>query len=262
MRQDIYNVIHDTVRGSYPAKVVRTERLVDGESMEPVRQNMRHARRLGNVGMPNLRLQPLRRFVDRRVGQRWSDVYAELRQGLRRRDATLDDPLRYLSVEVNTSMVDGEVVAHSHWGGLHPVEEHCDYYVHPVTGLLCRTARLQSRRESRRQDHAREQAQLHARRRVVSQTSQLHRLEGIWYEVTLAPLASEAVLKDYDAQDWVTRIRRRAEVCTFDVVAGRNFYGGSYYELTCLYGQSGVYAKSKRQLSHAELKTHGLLQAH
>ncbi len=258
MRQDIYHVIHEAGRSRGSHGVKRRLQLVDGESLEPVRQSMRRVHLQGYGKESLLNLSPLRRFIASKVGQPWSKVYAELRQALRQRDPAMTDPMDYLRVEPNTSMLDGEVVCHSRWGGFHLAEAYCDYYVHPQTGLLCRSTNRAGRAKYNREREASYQAEREARMRVLSDTVQLHCVDGQWYEVTLGTLPSAAAYTRYYAMTYLEQYTCRATIERFDVVRHKQVWSSDFHDLAALYGRKGVYALSKRQLNRRELKMHGL----
>jgi len=103
-----------------------------------------------------------------------------------------------------------------------------------------------------------EQSQIDARRRVIDDSMQLHRLGSEWYEVQFAALPPE------EFREVVVRgrrVQRRVPNGRFDVVMKRAISRDSHEdakEQGRLYGSQNVYAVSKRQLSRREKKRFGL----
>lgn len=101
-----------------------------------------------------------------------------------------------------------------------------------------------------------EQAQLVARRRILNDRTVLLRLDGSWFEITLAQLpAGRAIERIVDGQCK----KRIVYDGRYDVVLRRQItlYTDAQ-ERERLYGSVEVYAVSKRQLSKQEMKAHGL----
>lgn len=262
MRQDAYKVVHETSRAGKRRSVPRGLRLVEGECLDDVRQSMR--KRYWPVGLRERQLKTnvLRRFLASRVGQPWAEVYSEMSQALSSRDKLLTDPLRYASLATNTDVIEGETVCYAPWGGIRPVSTYCDFYVDPKTGLLQSTQQDQkSASELRKQKRQAREAEKAARVRVLSEWSQLHQVDGIWYEVALGTVPSAKECQPLFALPVWQQLAAERQFCRFDALLGRRVWYTDARELRSLYGRGDVYAMSKRQLNHRELKEHGLLQA-
>lgn len=280
MRKDMYKVIHDTVRqgSSKTSKLVRSrakqdlakasanDGVFDDALVYVGRQSMRRPYKEQYLNKSTeLRLAPLRRFLASRVGQPWAEVYSELRTTLTRTDRLLDDPLRFLSVEVNTAMHEGDIVVHGAWGGIRSLDRsYCRFYVHPVSGVLCAIDRYAIRKSRKLHDQKRREADK-AERRVLNETTELRKIDGIWYELTLAEMPS---LQEFNALEEAFRKgelgcyeywARRAEFAPFDMVLKRHVTPAHSYTLKCEYMKDkAMYARAKRQLSHKELIEFGL----
>jgi len=94
-------------------------------------------------------LGPLRGYLRKQVGRPWDDVYSELSQHLDRRSLSGRHIWGHVEsdVSVNTWMGrSGKIYTRRY--GTHLVE---DFYVHPLTGLLCYTPRRRYRNRSAKQ---------------------------------------------------------------------------------------------------------------
>lgn len=140
---------------------------------------------------------------------------------------------------------DGEVWTRD-WRGLWPIaESYAELFVHPRTGiLLFNRARLAARQRKRSEEAARA-LQPHPDRRVglrgMAADCQWHRIDGIWYAVTLATLEANG-----------------KAAAAYDVVLRRVVDGRHCETLRTRYGRGALYATGKRQLGSTTLRAHGL----
>ena len=189
----------------------------------------------------NENLRPLARYLARQVGRPWDAVYRDIRAVIDGRSTVQQHILQHLTqfVATHTRVVDGMLIDVSAerfstgrvWQPL---------YVDPRTGLLRRNPEklawlVQCRERARAADRERD-----ARWRKLSPTTQLHRLNGEWFEVAVAPLPSPPATR-WDA------VRR----CH---VARSARYSSDDLDTIELYGEAGLYAVSKRQLSAREIR--------
>ncbi|HEX7665756.1 MAG TPA: hypothetical protein VF407_14620 [Polyangiaceae bacterium] len=136
----------------------------------------------------NENLQPLVRFLRSNVGRPWNAVRSEIAARISCKSAVQKHVLDHLRdyVTENVEILDGEVFAcNSRWGSWH----HAIYsygmrfrfYVAPRTGLLV-LAPLRTRKawKDERPDPD---------RRIESDTIELRKIAGVWYELTLALIA-------------------------------------------------------------------------
>ncbi|MGB6449342.1 MAG: hypothetical protein WBE92_01170 [Steroidobacteraceae bacterium] len=199
----------------------------------------------------NENLRPLARYLERQVGRPWDKVYSEVRAVIDSRNPVQRHILEHLGhyVAVHTRVVDGDLIdLGKQFLGLRRVWQ--PLYVHPRTGLLRRNPdELSWRRTYRERERAkdRERAQVW---REVSASRQLHRVNGCWFEVEIAPLPPPPDTR------WDALRRRRVNARASEAL--RRLDDQSTIDL---YGRPGVYAVSKRQLGAREIRACGLQAA-
>jgi hypothetical protein len=193
-------------------------------------------------------LRPLARYVARQVGRPWDKVYSEIRAVIDGRNPVQRHILEHLNqyVAVHTRVVDGHLIdLGRQFLGLRRVWQ--PLYVDPRTGLLRRNLDELSWRRTYRERQLvkdRERAQVW---REVSACCQLHCVDGCWFEVEIASLPPQPEVR------W--DVLRRRTVNARTSVTHRRVDDQSTIDL---YGRSGVYAVSKRQLAAREIRAHGL----
>ena len=182
----------------------------------------------GNGKWLNENLAPLRRYLRSQVGRPWDKVYGEICQHMNRDSATQLHIWQHLQMEVclDPHVIAGEVSRYGAWGHLD------EFFVHPRTGLLRRKVR-RGRIGNRRRDEARADVV------CIGSTRELRLIEGVWYELTLAPLP--------DAAEWAD-----------DVVLRKVAWPAPRSTLERFYRRP-VYALTKRQLNTKEIRR---LRAH
>jgi hypothetical protein len=130
------------------------------------------------------------------------------------------------------------------WRGLVPLSaSRAEMYVHPRTGLLLvNRARVIAGRQ-REQARAGQAAAREQQRRFVSPQlpagTQWHRVDGLWYEVTLRQIGD-------------------GETPRFDVLLRRAVTAADHRLLHEHYGSAALYAHAKRQLDGKTLRRNGL----
>ena len=218
----------------------------------PLHQGMRRIHK--DPKRLNENLNPLRRFLGSRVGKYWPKVYAEICENLRP-SSTIQQHVRdhlFDFVATRTTLrVDGVWVNNDYGGPARLEDSRCPFYVHPVSKCLMRnkhrqrwTKRWQERSEQRA-------AEIAERRRDLGENRQLHKLNGCWFEVRLAPIATrqQTFAKPHAGSTWlVTGLLPDAIIDA----------GLSRLHPAELYGRWGVFATSKRQLGRRELTGYGL----
>ena len=192
-------------------------------------------------------LAPLYRWLERQAGRPWSKVWGELCANLDRRSVVQAHLFQHLQdrVDIRTVWRDGRVHALNRWSGLEPIEDGwARLYVHPRTGILLRNRGREIAERRRRQQRRMRAAQPHPDRRSglpgMAADCQWHRIDGIWYAVTLASLGPDGAAAVYD-----TVLRRSVD-------------GRQRELLRRCYGRADCYAIAKRQLDGAALRAHGL----
>jgi hypothetical protein len=242
----------------------------------PKQEGMRRRHVLsGDCKMLNENLSPLRRYLERQVGRPWNKVYSEMSRHLRA-DSTVQQHVRdhisdFVAVRPGRK---GALLAqalgpkhHGLW--LEPL------YVDPEDGLLKRTDRLPEAKALRRTQKARP---AQADRILLTPERQLRRINGLWFEVTLAPLPEpeyrdyrelrKILLKRHARRSYSIEmqmtVRRLASADVLDVVSGRHVPLGpaideerAWTEYRRAYPDRR-YAIAKRALARSELRRHGL----
>jgi hypothetical protein len=276
MREDMSRVIVERPRIiDGLARKGRSRPLEDLPSHEGMRRSQRER---GGYKMLNENLAPLRRFLERQVGRPWDKVYADIAARLRV-DSTVQQHVRdHLRDFVATRPRRGlsgwyRLAGESLW--------HQPLYVDPRDGLLKRTDRLPEAKARRRRDAERSRRTAPADRVELSASRELRRIDGIWYEVTLAPLPQpeyrrvtelrKVPLKPYwrgsPVIEMEVTIRRLATPAVRDTVSGQAIPAGPDVDEDAAwrdYRRSHPdrrYAVGKRQLARGELRRHGLANA-
>ena len=144
MRNDMARVIVERPR--IPDHKARKGRSRPFEDL-PAHEGMRrpHCRHWRGKSL-NENLQPLRRYLERQVGRPWNKVYSEISANLR-----VDNAVQQ---HVRDHLADFVAVKprrrHYGWGMGDGTLWFQPLYVDPVSGLLCRTDRLQEAKVRRR----------------------------------------------------------------------------------------------------------------
>jgi len=122
-------------------------------------------------------------WLKQQVGRPWNDVYSELAAFHKKTRAKLGVTLveYYGLVETKTVMCNGVVCHRTYDHALRPVEEYwrTSMYVHPVTGLLCKSPDPRSHKEKK---HKPEVVRYVDKNKPLVQ---FHKTNGLWYEVIL-----------------------------------------------------------------------------
>lgn len=271
MRDDMAKVIVERPR--IPDRFERKGRARPLEDL-PQHEGMRRPHLLNSWGKElNENLQPLRRYLERQVGRPWDKVYAEIAKNLRA-DNTVQQHVRdHLKdfVAVTPRRV-FEGWRNRSGSGLW----YQPLYVDPVTGLLCRTDRLPEEKARRRAKHHRPPE---APTRIeLAPDRELRRINGLWYEVRLAPMPEPVFLAGVETQTRPLRpydrkspmvteevlVRRLATPAVWDVVAGALIEVGPGIDDPASWRKYRTahpdrrYAVAKRMLNHLELRRHGV----
>jgi hypothetical protein len=196
----------------------------------------------------NENLNPLRRYLRAQVGRPWDKVYSEIARNIDRRNTVQQHIYQHLAdfVAIKVARKEGQLVdlsaglatwrrARSLWQEL---------YVDPRTGLLRVNKDYRSWRNDSSEVARARQAKLDARRRIVDELTQLHLLDGEWYEVRLARLPA----------------LMSPDTAVFDVVIKRAMaHGKGTQDREQRYGSHDLYAVAKRQLSRREKQRYDLV---
>jgi hypothetical protein len=132
-----------------------------------------------------------------------------------------------------------------------------ELYVDPRSGLIRINKRFRAWRRDQIGNAKRAQAEIEARRRTLDDGTQLHRLDGIWFQVSIgvlpAPRTREVVVKG-------RRVTRTIHDKRFDAILRQEVAHNDEHsaERERVYGARNLYGMSKRQLSKRQLDRHGL----
>ncbi len=269
MRDDMARVIVERPR--IPDHGARKGRSLPLDQL-PAQEGMRrpHVRFWGGKQL-NENLAPLRRFLERQVGRPWDKIYSDIATHLRA-DSTVQQHVRdHLRdfVAIKPRRLNG-------WRHRHGSLWWQPFYVDPVSGLLKRTDRLpeeKSRRQIRRQHRPAAPERI-----SLAEDRELRCIDGIWYEVRLAPLPEPIYRPFREVQTrklkpWATNspvvsidvmVRRLATPAVTDVVtralipAGPEIDDEPSWRTYRRQRPNRRYAVGKRVLSKTELRRHGL----
>lgn len=185
-------------------------------------------------------LGPLRKWLRKQVNRPWDKVFAELVAGIDRRTTVgehlIDHVKQMVTIQIHVDAEGRMIRPDWRWREVEGL------YVHPRTGILRYRAP-----ESRRQWRARQAAlarqaadEMNVQRRLDDQTM-LQRVKGIWYMLHLQPLSADELA--------VLRPRRgKLPLALRKLIDGRELIDDQWVQ-------------SRRQLSKAELRRHGLTNA-
>jgi hypothetical protein len=270
MRKDMARVIVERPRiiDSIPRKGRRCPL-----DQEPKHLGMRRSQReRGGYKMLNENLAPLRRFLERQVGRPWDKVFSEIAARLRA-DSTVQQHVRdHLQDFVATRPRRGISTWHRRGDAAlwrQPL------YVDPRDGILKRTDRLP---DVRKRTKAGSSVIPPVERIELSSTRELRCIDGIWYDISLAPLLEpeyrpitemeRIALKRYQRNSLVVEMevtrRRLVSPPVFDVARRRLIALGPAIDEEAAWRHyrrehpDRRYAVTKRQLSGKALRRHGL----
>jgi hypothetical protein len=191
----------------------------------------------------NENLAPLRRYLMRQVNRPWNKVWSDISAHLKATN-TVQQHVRDHVVDfvaMRTFIADGGVWVTGRRGA--PVllkESWQQLYVDPRTGILRRNKHFKRHTQISRETAEAEARERAVRMRELGPLRQAHLLKGCWWEVTLAH------------RPWLPR-QGYAPCADVVIAAGMTALPSSE-----LYGQDGVYAVNKRQLTSAEIVKLGL----
>jgi hypothetical protein len=176
----------------------------DGRGFRNSRERGSHLGMKRGYGHPkglNENLAPLKRWLHKQVHRPWDKVYAELCSGIDRRSTVQAHIFEHIDqfVERGAVMRDGQVWVNSpRWRGGRRVPlckaAHVELFVHPVTGIVLPNRRLREARQAQQEAYRVARAgwptdkKRHTVFHVIDEFTQWHRIDGCWFEVTIAPL--------------------------------------------------------------------------
>jgi len=249
---------------------VIVERPRRGGGVQGDGRNWRNSRERGShLGMQrgyshpkwlNENLAPLKRWLHKQVHRPWDKVFAELCSGIDRRSTVQAHIFQHIDqfVARDAVMRDGEVWVSASWwgrGGRASLGDaaHVELFVHPVSGILLPNRRLREARAAQRARVGtwaeRRGDKPYAVYHVIDETTQWHRVDGCWFEVTLAKFPERAGTTQLEEKRY--DVLRRCMV-TRSGAARRPAPGLPTH--VGMYGRSDVYAAAKRQLGRREVR--------
>jgi len=207
----------------------------------------------------NENLAPLKRWLHKQVHRPWNKVYAELCSGIDRRSTVQAHIFEHIDdfVARNAELRDGQVWVPAERWRSHlraPLSEaaHVELFVHPVTGILLPNRRLHEAREARKEAYRASRSKPPARAphvfHVIDEVIQWHRIQGCWFEVTIAPMPElRRTMLDVTYYD----VLRRCRVTRRGGCEKPAFGSPDHREM---YGRDHVYAASMRRLNQQEVR--------
>ncbi|RDZ26310.1 hypothetical protein DX914_18790 [Lysobacter silvisoli] len=210
----------------------------------------------------NENLRPLERYLHAQAGRPWDRVYSELCARIDRRNTVQQHIHQHLEqfVVIRPVVFDNRLHYQLGWGVLRPLNDPWapKLYVDPDSGLLLdNRAACEAKREFRRRRSQERAARPSPDVRNLDELRQLRRIDGIWYEIGLAPLPARV-------SGPAGKPSKTRPTMPYDVViqGPAQWIGKPCGHPACtacqVYGRTGVYAHSKRQLNRHELQRHGL----
>lgn len=227
----------------------------------------------------NENLAPLRRYLERQAGRPWNKVYSEIAKNIRAdstvqqhvlghiKDFVVVDPRR--PVQKVIRWIDGQATSERLWS--EPL------YVDPKDGILKRTDRLPEVKARKARQQAAKRAKV-VDRIAIAADRELRLLNGLWFEVTLAPLPDPEYMAFTEIQkvrlnpyymnsrtvEMEVTVRRLIAPPVKDIVTGSLIQVGPPVDNHGLWREyrrlhpDRRYSVAKRMLSRSELKKHGL----
>jgi len=184
---------------------------------------------------------PLIGFLRKSVGRPWDDVYSEIRRTVRPDGVVQQHVYVHLRELVADPVFerDGRLYANSWCGQVMELGAYSgpnSFYVCPRTHRLRLLPWRAASGRRRREDFS------NADIRVVATDRQLHRLDGVWYEIGLAPVPTSAE-EQRRAFDRVLRMRLAEITPELRALA-----------LAGRYGNGSCYGATRRTISRRELR--------
>lgn len=256
MREDMYKVIVERPRRGKSGYDAAARRRNDFDG--PASLGMRAG--YGYRGL-NENLAPLRRYLRAQVGRPWNKVFSEICAGIDGRNTVQQHIRQHIDDFIATKIEvrDGKLIDLAQRYSFRPDDGtlHQELFVDPRSGLIRINKSYRAWHRERVEDVKRAEAEIAARRRTIDKDTQLHLLEGIWFQVTVSvlppPRTREVVVKG-------RRVTRTIREKRYDAILRREVWrsDGIEDERERVYGARNRYGISKRQLSKRELDAHGL----
>jgi hypothetical protein len=198
-------------------------------------------------------LGPLRRFLLKQVNRPWDKVYSEIAAHLPKTSMQNRHVYTHLwqYVERDVDIIDGKPFYRAGFGHRagRPIESFrgcLQLYIHPVTGLLRKAPK-----------HVRKEKPIDQPGVKVYPGVQYHRVDRVWYEVSVRKFPSRDEMKDQaSSHPYPGCATSPFSAGIDDNVLGRRY--ASFDELWRIYG-GGYIAVSKRRLPKRAIRRAGLV---
>lgn len=234
----------------------------------------------------NENLNTLRRFIQANVGRPWDKVYSEICANFDKRKVINDHILIHLFqyVETKAKLVDGRVCVLNSWrhsGRVYDYKTHtwndgpegyydarwipikddsCDWYVHPVDGLLKVNKGHKTRRQAKKVQQAEYRKTVAKTFRQINELQELHFEDGAWYIFTLKPVPPPKIvfgIPGYSDREFSSLPKEEQEK------RGRNYDVRPelqhFYPTRLQNSDRNLYYAKRELASKKILKAHGLL---
>jgi len=230
----------------------------DGEPFAGVSSGYREsmkARYAGGSKSFSENLNPLFGFIRKSVGKPWDDVYSEICKGFDKRSVINQHILihlfQYVEIKGVTIGNDGKLwyrpTQFYSWRDAQLLSEsHVEYYVDPRDGILKKNHDHKTHGQVHRLFQERLKEEEAKVRRVISETTEVRKLHGCWFEIKFEDIEGIRETKISDLpyrKNWLQTTT--VFMPRYDVLAG------------CTVAEKRV-AVSKRQLCHRDLRKYGL----
>jgi hypothetical protein len=259
MRDDMFKVIVERPRrgGSMDGGTARAYRnSEEAPAKIGIKKGYTHRKWL------NENLAPLKRWLESQANRPWDKVYAEQCANIDRRNTVQEHIFAHIDsfVERETRWLDGEVFVMQRWPhALVPVREsRATLYVHPSTGILGVNKHRVSNRKQKELTRLAEEKMRAATCRVLSDHADLRKIEGVWYHVTMAPMALPQATGGADGRPVTWVYPQHWDVLKRQMVSLPRHAAFERAQTRSAFVREYRYATAKRQLTHAELKRHQL----
>lgn len=199
-------------------------------------------------------LNPLYGQIRKAVGRKWDDFYSELSKVFDTRSVINRHILLHLYDHIDVDGVfvgdDGELYSRNKYNqqAYQIGEDTSQYYVDPRDGIIKINRKYKHYRTQRRQRDAEYVTEQQKVRRVVDDTTELHNLNGVWFEIKFRVFKPQinVVWKNMTGPGYRYAYNEYVYPYLYDVLKKETV-------------SSNKVAVSKRTLSHKELKKHGLV---
>lgn len=265
MREDMFKVIVERPRRLNSNAYSRDGRRYRNQEESPMTLGMKCG--YSDRKWLNENLVPLRRYLESQVNRPWDKVYSDICVHIDTRSTVKQHILQHLDdfVALHARIINDEIMIRGRWPQTYRPLHESDFalFVDPRTGILRKNRHYISWTMRKRGKQAKDAAARLETRRVIADRVQLHRIDGIWFQVELdiLPAAQEVVrqvkgqwirertfagCRDVLRKEWVTR--EHGQIATPSGQPSNQ----------AMYDAPDLYARSKRQLSSRELQKFGL----